>query len=523
MVSSNSSIDNPRRWSPITCLGKTNLSPSGLVQLESDVGEVETLLRTNCELRYEGSGPLPKPADTVSSSSSPAASRFSEFWTAIDVNLSCHITTHRIVVLDEKEAIGGSIPFPLVQTAEGKGGPSFRSPKASYKIELNTMAWGELLIVFRGGESHSYSRSGKDRDAALNAIQRAMKRKAWEDRERQAQKEASRPSKTIAARKVGVDAIMVSCCHLFCIECEYYFAMNSCSIISSHIYFHETQTKNELRLRENANLADTAFGGNNNTKKSVGLASKKKGSQEDIDAFMREATPLLKVIHKYTRTIERERKAAAASSRNTGHSDTTKQNDDTEKLAAMLEHMGMESALSQKQSGSMYHKQLARQLVDFLRHNDKLTKAGGMMTLTDVYCLFNRARGTNMISPDDLQKSLDLMKDLGLGMSKRSFNSGVLVIQDDAFDDKVMAKKLADLASSSIKQKADTQSSLGSAGTTLTYVGGITVIDVSRTLKMPALLANEHLQSAEQMGWLCRDSTIEGIRYFPNLFFAASC
>mmetsp|Transcript_18364 Transcript_18364/g.28818 ORF Transcript_18364/g.28818 Transcript_18364/m.28818 type:complete len:472 (-) Transcript_18364:115-1530(-) len=452
-----------RRWSPLTCLGKTSLSPSGLIQLESDAGEVETLVCTSCELRYEGSGPLPKPVDS-------SAAGFTDFWIAIDVNLSCHITTHRIVLVDEMEAIAGSIPHPLVQTAEGIGGPSFRSPKGSYKIELNTLAWGELLIVFRGGGRQPYSQSGKDRDAALNAIHRAMKRKAWKDRERQAEKEASRPSKTIAARRVGVDAIM---------------------------------TKNKLLLRENANLAETAFGGNNNNAKSVGLVSKKKGNQESIDAFMREATPLLKVIQKYTSTIERERKAAALSN-NKVHDNSSKQHNDTDKLVAMLENMGMTSALSEKQSGSMYHKQLARQIVDFLRRNERLDKAGGMMTLTDVYCLFNRARGTNMISPDDLLKALDLMKELRLGMSRRSFKSGVLVIQDDAFDDAAMAKKLANLASSSMKQKTD--------------VGGITVIDVSKTLKIPALLANEQLQSAEQMGWLCRDSTIEGIRYFPNLF-----
>jgi EAP30/Vps36 family len=40
------------------------------------------------------------------------------------------------------------------------------------------------------------------------------------------------------------------------------------------------------------------------------------------------------------------------------------------------------------------------QLADFLRV--PLERAGGMMTLPDVYCLFNRARGTELISPDDL-------------------------------------------------------------------------------------------------------------------------
>lgn len=189
---------------------------------------------------------------------------------------------------------------------------------------------------------------------------------------------------------------------------------------------------------------------------------------------------------------------------------------DTAKLVGMMEHMGMTSALSQKQSGSVYHKQLARQLVDFLRYNDKLTKAGGMMTLTDVYCLFNRARGTNMISPEDLLKALDLMKELNLGISKREFSSGVIVIQDDAFDDEVMAKKFSELASSSMKPQ--NQNGIASTGLTESSIGGITVMDVCRALNTSALLANEQLLSAEQMGWLCRDSTIEGVRFFPNLF-----
>lgn len=44
------------------------------------------------------------------------------------------------------------------------------------------------------------------------------------------------------------------------------------------------------------------------------------------------------------------------------------------------------------------------QLADFLRV--PLERAGGMMTLPDVYCLFNRARGTELVSPDDLLQVL---------------------------------------------------------------------------------------------------------------------
>ena len=46
------------------------------------------------------------------------------------------------------------------------------------------------------------------------------------------------------------------------------------------------------------------------------------------------------------------------------------------------------------------------QLADFLRV--PLERAGGMMTLPDVYCLFNRARGTELVSPDDLLQVMPL-------------------------------------------------------------------------------------------------------------------
>lgn len=129
-------------------------------------------------------------------------------WNAKDADLSCHVTTHRIVLIDERDVVGGSIPLPLVQSAQPAGGPSFLSLRSSYKVELSTHAWGDLTIVFRGGDACSYTESSRHRDDALAAIQTAMQRKAWDDRTRQVMKEALRTSTAIAARKVGVDAIM---------------------------------------------------------------------------------------------------------------------------------------------------------------------------------------------------------------------------------------------------------------------------------------------------------------------------
>ena len=156
-------------------------------------------------------------------------------------------------------------------------------------------------------------------------------------------------------------------------------------------------------------------------------------------------------------------------------------------------------------------------LADFLR--PKLKQAGGLMTLTDVYCLYNRARGTNLISPEDLLDAVAVMKPLNLGMSERTFpNSGVKVLQDDAFDDTTMALQLAQLAQDHMVMTMNNQPPQPSQPSSLTSQGGLTAMTVSRELHVSALLAQEQLIVAEKLGYLCRDETLETTRFFPNLF-----
>ena len=50
-----------------------------------------------------------------------------------------------------------------------------------------------------------------------------------------------------------------------------------------------------------------------------------------------------------------------------------------------------------------------------------------------------------------------------------------------------------------------------------TFVG-MTVLEAARVLKLSPLLTNEQLGSAERNGALCRDVTLEGTRYFRNIF-----
>ena len=51
-----------------------------------------------------------------------------------------------------------------------------------------------------------------------------------------------------------------------------------------------------------------------------------------------------------------------------------------------------------------------------------------MLTLPDAYCLFNRARGAELISPDDMSEARRLWKRLNLPYTVSKMASGVTVI-----------------------------------------------------------------------------------------------
>lgn len=127
---------------------------------------------------------------------------------------------------------------------------------------------------------------------------------------------------------------------------------------------------------------------------------------QDVEGLMIEARDLVLIINKYVATLENKKKLEANSSAN-GQATL---DEEEERLSEMLSNMGMMSAITKKSSGSLYHQQLAQQLADFLIQSKIIIKQGGMVTLTDVYCLFNRARGANMITPGTLLCSIIVIR-----------------------------------------------------------------------------------------------------------------
>ena len=54
----------------------------------------------------------------------------------------------------------------------------------------------------------------------------------------------------------------------------------------------------------------------------------------------------------------------------------------------------------------------------------------------------------------------------------------------------------------------------------LESVGSFTPEEMSTSLGMSVILAKERLLSAEGEGLLCRDDSVEGLRFYPNRFLS---
>jgi ESCRT-II complex subunit VPS36 len=176
--------------------------------------------------------------------------------------------------------------------------------------------------------------------------------------------------------------------------------------------------------------------------------------------------------------------------------------------ALALAAMGIVSPVTRASAGAQYHQQLARQLSDFLEA--PLGRAGGLLMLPDVYCLFNRARGTELVSPDDLVTACELFEALGLPLRLRRFASGVVVVQSAAHTDAALCARIGELVRGGGGDAA--------AGAAAGLGPALSASAVGVALGLPVTLAREALLVAEASGVVCRDDGPEGLRFFRNFF-----
>ncbi|KAK9239801.1 EAP30/Vps36 family-domain-containing protein [Lipomyces kononenkoae] len=149
-----------------------------------------------------------------------------------------------------------------------------------------------------------------------------------------------------------------------------------------------------------------------------------------------------------------------------------------------------------------FYAELARQLAEFL-DNGVLVKEGGILTLFDLYALYNRARGLSLISPKDFYKACSIFEKLRLPFRLRKFRTGVIVIQEAYYSDDAVNRMIMDWIKKGSSEKGAQV--------------GVTAQDVNRRFGWSVTIALEELETAEDSGNLTRDSSVEGTRFYENL------
>ncbi|KAF2623722.1 Vps36-domain-containing protein [Macroventuria anomochaeta] len=166
-------------------------------------------------------------------------------------------------------------------------------------------------------------------------------------------------------------------------------------------------------------------------------------------------------------------------------------------------------------SESLYVSELSRNLAEWLTDDTRgvLRRGGGIMTLVDLWAMFNRARGgVELVSPADFEKAARMWDTLKLPIRLRQFKSGLLVVQGrDRTDEKTIASLLTWLKS----LHNEVPSSDVSWDWQL-YGRGITAQETAEKFGWSVGVAIEELEMAEEAGVLCREQSLDGFRFWEN-------
>ncbi|MCJ1366052.1 hypothetical protein MMC16_005177 [Acarospora aff. strigata] len=170
-------------------------------------------------------------------------------------------------------------------------------------------------------------------------------------------------------------------------------------------------------------------------------------------------------------------------------------------------------------SESLYLSELSRNLAEYLTDDSRgiLRREGGIMSLIDLWAVFNRARGgVELISPSDFERSARLWEKLNLPVRLREFKSGLLVVQRyDWNDQKTIAQLLAWLKElRSYPPPSEVPWDWAAFGR------GVTAQDTAERFGWSVGVAAEELELAEERGVLCREEGIEGLRFWENWIIA---
>lgn len=227
------------------------------------------------------------------------------------------------------------------------------------------------------------------------------------------------------------------------------------------------------------------------------LKTKHEATDRNISVAFQDLSQLIGMAQQMTRLS----RSIAAKIKEHGSQVTT---DETILFRSHLLELGIEQqvdmGLSSKSSysnTSNYYSDLARQIAAIARPLMERRKQD-QLTLSEIYCCFNRARGMDLVSPDDILQSCKQMGDIpDLQLKLVQYKSGLLVVQNRLCDNQEIVDKTSEMVENA---------------------GFLTPLQLSSRLSISVQLARQRLDEAESLGRLCRDESLEGLRFYPNKF-----
>ncbi|XP_074581570.1 vacuolar protein sorting-associated protein 36 [Curcuma longa] len=359
------------------------------------------------------------------------------------------LTSHRLLWIDETSSSGFALPFAAVVHAYPPK-KSIRSMFASPRIRIQVSASPDGRVVAGGTRSEMITvvmRGKNDPDVFYGRLLEVLRSRQWEvsveAEKRDFGSGSAETATTSAAARVRMPVVGVS------------------GILRKEQELWESTDKS---LQE-------AF--------------------QDLNALMSKAKEMVQLAEKM-----RLKLLSGSSAQGNSNEEEMGSKQD---MQDWLLSVGIASPVTKESAGALYHQQLARELADFVKL--PLEKAGGMIALIDVYCLYNRARGTALISPEDLLQACTLWEKFDVSVMLRKFDSGVMVIQSKAQRDEEVFARIV-----SLSQKPEALRT------------GISPSDAALTLGIAPALAKEQLLTAESIGLVCRDVSPNGFRFYINLF-----
>lgn len=225
---------------------------------------------------------------------------------------------------------------------------------------------------------------------------------------------------------------------------------------------------------------------------------------EDLEALMSSAKEVVALAERFARQSNVANGGA-----------TAEENAILAESAAQLGMMTTKDIVGSGSSESLYLSELSRNLADFLADDVRgvLKRAGGIITLVDLWAMFNRARGgVELVSPMDFEKAARLWESLKLPVRLRTFRSGVMVVQGRDCTDESTMKSLIDWLNDlhEFPPERDVTWDWREFGR------GVTALETAQRFGWSIGVAEEELLMAEEQGVLCREEGLEGLKFWKN-------